>query len=682
MNNKIVKYFFLNWQTNDQATITQPDHTEFFGNSGAYYTSPVIFHGDNAQVTAVYKGHLASSVARATGYNNGRRITKAQNGKMYLVYEDRGVIYYASSDDDGHSWSDEQALSDDSPDMDFVNPSITTYDNKLFAAWVSASGMTATVYYASMDLNDGNPVWSVETVDIADNDASVNTPATSITILKKENSAVYYPYIAAGFYHDNTYEIQVWLKDNGYWEIESFIDGKNPSISADTYHVINNEQMYLSYDRDNTVYLKSCYWSNGVKVWTNESAVSQDDDDIQNIGHSSVSAMDGYAHIVWQGLNTDIGKYEVYYRMSVPEEGVTISSTPPPNTTVPWNTITVISNLDHDITNPTIGVVEDQSATIYYQQENSIYKRKFKEQNQVYGAGNGYYYDGRYPSIAEHVLQGSFCTQYSAAPFVLKSDADGPDGSQPGYYDPGWGSVNKTLSADANGGQEGHVIIDFLDCTYGGDTLTFNQALRTDSFAVSGDNVPLNLDMKAVFKTVNNLPGDENVIFQLNYVDGTDTLFMTDLTYGELPSNPAPDGERFFKLTTIVNLGTRQGHFAFKLLDSDIAVRRIIRTLDEQSQSKSKAPLAVTPVSYILHQNFPNPFNPSTHITAELPQAGNMSLAVYNVKGQKVKDLLSGWQNAGIYEVVFDGSGLASGVYFYRLQAGNVVQTRRMLLVK
>jgi len=66
----------------------------------------------------------------------------------------------------------------------------------------------------------------------------------------------------------------------------------------------------------------------------------------------------------------------------------------------------------------------------------------------------------------------------------------------------------------------------------------------------------------------------------------------------------------------------------------------------------------------------------------ELPQAGNMSLAVYNVKGQKVKELLSGWQNAGIYEVVFDGRDLASGVYFYRLQAGDVVQTKRMLLVK
>ena len=92
----------------------------------------------------MHSGKKASSVARATGYNNGRRVTKAY-GNMYLVYEDNGVVYYASSDDDGHSWTNEQPLSDNSPDENFTNPSITTYNNKLFAAWIGTAGCNARI---------------------------------------------------------------------------------------------------------------------------------------------------------------------------------------------------------------------------------------------------------------------------------------------------------------------------------------------------------------------------------------------------------------------------------------------------------------------------------------------------------------------------------------------------------
>jgi surface protein len=88
------------------------------------------------------------------------------------------------------------------------------------------------------------------------------------------------------------------------------------------------------------------------------------------------------------------------------------------------------------------------------------------------------------------------------------------------------------------------------------------------------------------------------------------------------------------------------------------------------------------PTEFALSQNFPNPFNPSTTIRYALPEAAQVRLEVYTVTGQRVATLASGEQNAGWHAVDFDGSGLASGVYVYRLQAGGFVQTRKLMLIK
>jgi hypothetical protein len=91
---------------------------------------------------------------------------------------------------------------------------------------------------------------------------------------------------------------------------------------------------------------------------------------------------------------------------------------------------------------------------------------------------------------------------------------------------------------------------------------------------------------------------------------------------------------------------------------------------------------AVLPASVALWQNYPNPFNPSTTIKYALPSRSHVTLSVYSTLGQIVRELVNGDVEVGYHEVKFDGSGLASGVYFYRMQAGSFVQAKKLLLLR
>ena len=88
------------------------------------------------------------------------------------------------------------------------------------------------------------------------------------------------------------------------------------------------------------------------------------------------------------------------------------------------------------------------------------------------------------------------------------------------------------------------------------------------------------------------------------------------------------------------------------------------------------------PLAYQLLQNYPNPFNPSTTIRYALPSRAHVRLCVFNTLGQQVAVLQNGETDAGYHEVKFDGTNFATGVYFYSLQAGGFVQTRKLILIK
>jgi len=94
-----------------------------------------------------------------------------------------------------------------------------------------------------------------------------------------------------------------------------------------------------------------------------------------------------------------------------------------------------------------------------------------------------------------------------------------------------------------------------------------------------------------------------------------------------------------------------------------------------------------TPTAYRVYQSYPNPFNPMCTIRYDIPRAGKVSLRVFDVSGSLVRTLVDNWRESGTYIEVWDGraddaSALPSGVYLYRLEAGDLVATRKIVLLR
>ncbi|UCD63823.1 MAG: T9SS type A sorting domain-containing protein, partial [Candidatus Zixiibacteriota bacterium] len=113
----------------------------------------------------------------------------------------------------------------------------------------------------------------------------------------------------------------------------------------------------------------------------------------------------------------------------------------------------------------------------------------------------------------------------------------------------------------------------------------------------------------------------------------------------------------------------------------------LINTIDSPVDVYDGAADGLLPAAAFLSQNYPNPFNPATAIEFSLPGRARATVMIFNIKGQQVRRLLDEERPAGNHVVFWDGrddSGnqAATGVYLYRLQAGEVVETRKMLLLK
>ena len=88
------------------------------------------------------------------------------------------------------------------------------------------------------------------------------------------------------------------------------------------------------------------------------------------------------------------------------------------------------------------------------------------------------------------------------------------------------------------------------------------------------------------------------------------------------------------------------------------------------------------PWKFSLEQNYPNPFNPATIINYSVPKTAFVTIKIYDILGREIKTIVNEEKIAGNYSVQFNGTGLSSGIYFYRMKSGDFVQTKKLVLLK
>jgi len=166
-------------------------------------------------------------------------------------------------------------------------------------------------------------------------------------------------------------------------------------------------------------------------------------------------------------------------------------------------------------------------------------------------------------------------------------------------------------------------------------------------------------------------------------IECTDTLIRFNGSYTYLNGQSLTEPNHYLfaypNLSGIRIYNTRpfydKMYYSTKILNSTIESAQFIYTPSYVDHHNSVN-------TYSLFQNYPNPFNPSTFIRYHIPELSYVSVNIYDLLGNEVSSLVNKIEPAGDYEVIFNANGLSSGIYFYRIIAGNFIETKRMLLLK
>src|SRR5690606_17216972 len=164
-------------------------------------------------------------------------------------------------------------------------------------------------------------------------------------------------------------------------------------------------------------------------------------------------------------------------------------------------------------------------------------------------------------------------------------------------------------------------------------------------------------------------------------IDGTNTIIINDII------DSRRKREVNFKLVVPDDLPSFPRIYA--VIDQQNTISEIhennnkgFNVLGASSVMGIQDDIDLPPDKYILYQSFPNPFNPETTIRFSLPHGSITSLKIYDILGREIASLINEYKTAGNYSVKFNGSKFASGIYFYRLQAGSFTETKKMILMR
>jgi hypothetical protein len=285
------------------------------------------------------------------------------------------------------------------------------------------------------------------------------------------------------------------------------------------------------------------------------------------------------------------------------------------------------------------------------------------------------------PQLSDFEITGAYNNAYSAAPpdVLVKYNVYSWNNAKYGIVK--WTIVNRESSSiNAKIGLD---VIMSLDNTYGYDTVTFDQSSQTIITHRGG----VNSGLKMLSHPLQSLYSFE---WYANYF--VDSSYWSWLNYGSIQNEYIGDVEGPVTIPSIDFVNIPSGDsivffFAMALGENSTDVLSQINeaVIKYNTVLNADDPISDIPTGFNLEQNYPNPFNPSTRIQYAISERQFVQLKVYDLLGNEVATLVNEEKEPGIYKVDFNAGqtiSLSSGVYFYRLVAGEFVQTKKMILTK
>jgi len=625
-----------------------------YQNAGANET-PLVFNASNAEARAVYKGHLASNKSRVTGYNNGRRIVKDNNGTLHMVYDDGGLIWLTTSSNGGQTWTEEQQISFND-DVICKNPSIaySSAHHKIFIVWeaTGADGLTRIDTYP-------------HGYYVTDNGSVVTGTgeARPVVAAMPENNRFY---IAWRFKKTGTSAERIWLAKYEYYQGSGFEDVAEVPGGPNNYPAMEIDQGLSS-----IVFL----WAESGKLHYNKYTASGSSGTWK---YSTEYVFPGGQNIKTPACAMSFNSDYVY----IAYEDMIMGETPTVNYAQfnkalqsPILTGMTVLEMGSVInSNPSISYYNGTKSVLYNSGEN-IVRRKLTGSTWTGTTLSS----GKYANIAVNCSTGAVWTKYNNAPYLIGCDYPS-SGSYPiTPIVPFKPIITHTYAITNVSGDTGYIMLKLNKLDFNNSTINFAEPLQSDTVIAPVSVIPVELEMEVTTCNLNSPPASEEVLFKVDFIDGSQTISLTNLRYHEIPDTSII----FTKSITANNLHYREGFLRFGFVNLEPLSYFTLAEVDTSGLEKESAfELNILPARYILEQNYPNPFNPLTYISFSLPEAGNVHLEVFDINGHKIKELISGQRPAGQHQYIFNGEGLASGIYFYRLQVNNYSSVKRMLMVK
>jgi len=682
-----------------------------WGGSGVTIQSPgaetgIVFNSPNAVAIATLKGQLMSNSTTGISSNSQRKMVRTDNGIYHLVYESMGNVYYThslTSNFDGQ-WAEEQWV-----DVDAKNPAIAYYGNIVYIVFEKYSpGNPSNTY---IKLIDYQPTSSgiyhyISEQFLAQYPVSyfgnakpiVGAGAYFITVVYRKNST-------EGLKEKTKWKIGGnwnWGSENSIPETDA--NSINPSIA------VFPQNFHLVFESLNKINYKQAYIKNTATWWYNPINILSDGSGFTKNNYPNISVSSGsptYLLVSWLGAynNTQskiIAKENDY---GLKREAVVVKA----GYNNSWGGSTNFSNNVNFTNNNSIN--SSAGSIITWSESNGLYS-KFVKRNS----------NGNYSTIANLSTSGIQTMVSNGSSFdnikvmVFNTSTPAPyllNKCTNNFVQGGLSKIGETEIADISYGRAGVVEkngMEFLfnigDVSLNGQTIQFieridtlpvnsleelNEFARTESFnlnsqselifsnyyyvvnpsladSVLTDIFYVNFKCELVNSATNQVIGTfDNITYNKSNVDEyNNTGYLVDCSGIE-------SGDYFLRLFTTVSKDVN-------LFISDF--QRDDINLEKSNLIKRNFKGEGLPTTYELAQNYPNPFNPSTTIKYQLPKDGIVTLKVYDILGSEVATLVNEQKTAGRYEVSFNASQLASGVYIYRLQSGEYISSRKMMLLK